>query len=111
MEDFKDRILFKINMGTHTRNIFYSIKNMKLINFPNGSLEVTNDGVIVSGQKSYLPGPGGAFWFNSKRDFAGKIIEFIDEKDGTCLSAEKFHPELRSALNKVRKESLCVFQK
>ena len=105
----KNIIHYAMQMDTHTRNFIVNKENIELISFPNGNLEFVKDAIIVRQQKSYFK-EGGAFWYDSKRDFTGNIIEFLNIKDGTCLSFDNFNDYLRNKLVEKGKKELCVFR-
>ena len=106
----KDLILFKALMGTHDRNLILNRTLGKLGYFPNGDLEFLEDAVIVRAQKSYFEG-GGAFWHNSKRDYSGNVIEYLDRGDGTCVDSNKFQKTMKTKLISMGKTQLCVWVK
>ena len=105
----KNIIHYEMQMDTHRRNFIVNIENSELISFPNGNLEFHKDSIIVKEQKSYFKETG-PFWYNSKRDYSGNIIEFLDIKDGTCLSLDNFNDNLRNKLVEKGKKELCVFK-
>lgn len=102
-------ILFKAQMVTHTRNLILNIKHETLSMLPNGDIEFENNSILVKGQKSYLKG-GGAFWYNSKRNNDGDLIEFVDVKSGVCIPKNKFYEQIEKLLNKAGKDELCVIR-
>ena len=103
----KDLILFKALMTTHRRNLILNRTFGKLVNFPNGDLEFLEGAVIVRSQKSYFEG-GGAFWYDSKRDYSGNIIEYLDRVDGKCFDSNKFYKTMKRKLISMSKTQLCV---
>jgi hypothetical protein len=107
----KDLILFKVIMSTHRRNLILNRTLGKLGYFPNGDLEFLEYAVIVRWQKSYLKNVGGAFWYDSKRDYSGNIIEFLDVRDGKCIDRKDFYEEMEKKLIASGKTQLCVFVK
>jgi hypothetical protein len=105
-----DIVLFEIQMSTHKRNVIFNRAFKELGHFPNGDLEFFDHSIIVRGQKSYLKDVGGAFWYDSKRNFKGEILEFLDVKGGTCIERSKFYQELENKLIAAGKTQLCVFR-
>ena len=106
----KDLILFKALMTTHRRNFILNKTLGKLGYFPNGDLEFFEGAVIVRFQKSYFEG-GGAFWYDSKRDYSGNVIEYLDRGDGKCFDSNKFYKIMKTKLISMGKTQLCVFVK
>ena len=106
----KDLILFKAFMTTHQRNLILNRTLGKLSYFPDGDLEFLMSAVIVRFQKSYFPG-GGAFWYDSKIDYSGNVIKYLDHVDGKCFDSNKFHKNLKKKLTAMGKTQLCVWVK
>ncbi len=102
-------ILFKAQMFSHTRNLILNIKQETLSMLPNGDFEFEKNSILVKGQKSYLKG-GGAFWYDSKRNIDGDLIEFVDVKSGVCIPKDKFYEQIEKLLNKAGKDELCVIR-
>ena len=80
-----------------------------MTSLPNGKIEFKKDHILVKGQKSYFEG-GGAFWFDSKRNYSGEIIELIS-KDNTCEDITMFHESIQKAMKKQRLQKFCVWTK
>jgi hypothetical protein len=106
----KDIILFEVLMSTNRRNLILNRNLGKLSYFPNGDLEFLENAVIVSFQKSYFEG-GGAFWYDSKRDYSGNILEYLDRGGEDCVDSNKFHKNMKKKLTDMGKTQLCVFVK
>jgi len=102
----KDTILIRNLMTTHRRNYFFDINTKLFTSLPNGGLEFKKDHMLVNGQKSYFEG-GGAFWFNSKRNYSGEIIELISEGN-TCEDIMMFHESIQKAMKKQGLQEFCV---
>ena len=102
----KDTILIRNLMTTHRRNYFFDINTKLFTSLPNGGLEFKKDHILVTGQKSYFNG-GGAFWFESKRNYSGKIIELISEGN-TCEDITRFHVSIQKAMKKQGLQEFCV---
>jgi len=105
----KDTILIRNLMSTHRRNYFFDINTKRFTSLPNGELEFIKDHILVKGQKSYFEG-GGAFWFDSKRNYSGKIIELISEGN-TCDDITRFHVSIQKAMKKQGLQEFCVWTK
>ena len=102
----KDNILIQNLMTTHVRNYLFNQENKKFMSLPNGSLEFYKDHILVSQQKSYFE-PMGAFWFNSKINYSGEIIELISNGN-TCEPEESFRKNIKSAMKKQGLKEFCV---
>ena len=102
----KDTILVRNLMSTHRRNYFFDINTKLFTELPDGGLEFKKDHILVNGQKSYFEG-GGAFWFESKRNYSGKIIELINEGN-TCEDITRFHETIQKAMKKQKLKEFCV---
>ena len=102
----KDTILIKNLMTTHVRNYIFDINTKLFTSLPNGGLVFKKDHILVNGQKSYFEG-GGAFWFESKRNYSGKIIELISEGN-TCEDITRFHETIQKAMKKQKLKEFCV---
>ena len=102
----KDTILIRNLMTTHRRNYFFDINTKLFTSLPNGGLEFKKDHILVKGQKSYFEG-GGAFWFDSKRNYSGKIIELISNGN-TCRDITWFQEWLQKAMIKQGVLEFCV---
>ena len=105
----KDTILIKNLMTTHVRNYIFDINTKLFTSLPDGGLEFKKDHILVKGQKSYFEG-GGAFWFDSKRNYSGKIIELISEGN-TCDDITRFQEWLQKAMKKQGLQEFCVWTK
>jgi len=105
----KDTIHIRNLMSTHRRNYFFDINTKRFTSLPNGELEFIKDHILVKGQKSYFEG-GGAFWFDSKRNYSGKIIELISEGN-TCEDITRFHESIQKAMKKQGLQEFCVWTK
>jgi hypothetical protein len=102
----KDTILIRNLMTTHVRNYIFDINTTLFTSLPNGGLEFKKDHILVNGQKSYFEG-GGAFWFESKRNYSGEIIELISEGN-TCEDITRFHETIQKAMKKQKLKEFCV---
>ena len=102
----KDTILIRNLMTTHRRNYFFDINTKLFTSLPNGGLEFKKDHILVTGQKSYFEG-GGAFWFDSKRNYSGEIIELISEGN-TCEDITRLHVTIQKAMKKQKLKEFCV---
>ena len=102
----KDTILIRNLMTTHRRNYFFDINTKLFTSLPNGGLEFKKDHILVKGQKSYFEG-GGAFWFDSKRNYSGEIIELISEGN-TCEDITRFYESIQKAMKKQGLQEFCV---
>ena len=102
----KDTILIKNLMTTHVRNYIFDINTKLFTSLPNGGLEFKKDHILVNGQKSYFEG-GGAFWFESKRNYSGEIIELISEGN-TCEDITRFHESIQKAMKRQKLKEFCV---
>ena len=105
-----DVVLFEVNMSTHKRNVVFNRISSELGHFPNGDLEFFDESIIVRGQKSYLKNVGGAFWYDTRRNFKGEILEFLDVEGGACIPRTEFYEELENKLIVANKTQLCVFR-
>ena len=104
----KDTVLIKNLMSTHRRNYFFDINTKRFTSLPNGKIEFKKDHILVKGQKSYYEG-GGAFWFDSKINYAGERIELISNGD-TCRDITWFYEWLQKAMMKQGLLEFCVFE-
>ena len=102
----KDTIHIRNLMSTHRRNYFFDINTKLFTSLPNGGLEFKKDHILVTGQKSYFEG-GGAFWFDSKRNYSGEIIELISEGN-TCEDITRFYESIQKAMKKQGLQEFCV---
>ena len=102
----KDTILIRNLMSTHRRNYFFDINTKLFTSLPNGELEFKKDHILVKGQKSYFEG-GGAFWFDSKINYAGEKIELINSGN-TCADITRFYESLQKAMEKQGLQEFCV---
>ena len=106
----KDVIHFEVHMATRTHNIILYRENNQIVLLPSGSLEFLDDGIIVRGAKSYLK-EGGAFWYDSKLDYQGNTIHFLDVVGGAytaCINIEEFNEDFMSKLHSLGLSRLCV---
>jgi len=102
----KDTILIKNLMTTHVRNYIFDINTKLFTSLPDGGLEFKKDHILVYGQKSYFDG-GGAFWFDSKINYAGERIELINSGN-TCRDITRFYESLQKAMKKQGLQEFCV---
>ena len=102
----KDTILIRNLMTTHVRNYIFDINTKLFTSLPNGGLEFKKDHILVKGQKSYFEG-GGAFWFDSKRNYSGEIIELISNGN-TCEDITRLHVTIQKAMKKQKLKEFCV---
>ena len=105
----KDTILIKNLMTTHVRNYIFDINTKLFTELPDGGLEFKKDHILVKGQKSYFEG-GGAFWFDSKINYAGERIELINSGN-TCEDITRFQEWLQKAMKKQGLQEFCVWTK
>ena len=105
----KDTILVRNLMSTHRRNYFFDINTKLFTELPDGGLEFKKDHILVKGQKSYFEG-GGAFWFDSKINYAGERIELINSGN-TCEDITRFQEWLQKAIKKQGLQEFCVWTK
>jgi len=105
----KDTILVRNLMSTHRRNYFFDINTKLFTELPDGGLEFKKDHILVKGQKSYFEG-GGAFWFDSKINYAGERIELINSGN-TCEDIIRFQEWLQKAMKKQGLQEFCVWTK
>ena len=70
----------------------FNISDNSFLYLYDGDLEFERDYYIARWSKSYFPNMGGAFWYNSKRDYENNIVELIDMKSGYlyCASPDEF---------------------
>ena len=105
----KDTILIRNLMTTHVRNYIFDINTKLFTSLPDGGLEFKKDHILVKGQKSYFEG-GGAFWFDSKINYAGERIELINSGN-TCEDITRFQEWLQKAMKKQGLKEFCVWTK
>jgi len=105
----KDTILIKNLMTTHVRNYIFDINTKLFTSLPDGGLKFKKDHILVYGQKSYFDG-GGAFWFDSKINYAGERIELINSGN-TCEDITRFQEWLQKAMKKQGLQEFCVWTK
>ena len=105
----KDTIHIRNLMSTHRRNYFFDINTKLFTELPDGGLEFKKDHILVKGQKSYFEG-GGAFWFDSKINYAGERIELINSGN-TCEDIIRFQEWLQKAMKKQGLQEFCVWTK
>ena len=101
-------ILFKANNVTHQLNLTFNIEHENLMMLPSGDIEFYQDYVLVLGQKSYLKNVGGAFWYDSKIDYKGNLLELLDKNNGACISRDKFYERIEKFLIANGKLKFCV---
>ncbi len=105
----KDTILIRNLMSTHRRNYFFDINTKLFTSLPDGGLEFKKDHILVKGQKSYFEG-GGAFWFDSKINYAGERIELINSGN-TCEDIIRFYESIQKTMKKQKLKEFCVWTK
>ena len=103
----KDTILIRNLMTTHVRNYIFDINTKLFISLPDGGLKFKKDHILVKGQKSYFVEVGGAFWFDSKINYAGERIELINSGN-TCEDIIRFHESIQKAMKKQGLQEFCV---
>ena len=109
----KDTILIKNLMTTHVRNYIFDINTKLFTSLPDGGLEFKKDHILVKGQKSYYwndKGDSWAFWFGSKRNYSGEIIELISNGN-SCEDIAGFHESIQKAMEKQGLQEFCVWTK
>ena len=102
----KDNVLIQNLMTTHVRNYLFNLKDKKFTSLPNGYLEFYKNYILVKQQKSYF-NPMGAFWFNSKINYLGEIIELISDGK-TCEPINSFRKNIQLAMKKSGLNEFCV---
>ena len=102
----KDTILIKNLMTTHVRNYIFDINTKLFTSLPDGGLKFKKDHILVYGQKSYFDG-GGAFWFDSKINYAGERIELINSGNN-CKDITRFYESLQKTMMKQGLLEFCV---
>jgi hypothetical protein len=102
----KDTILIRNLMTTHVRNYIFDINTKLFTSLPDGGLEFKKDHILVYGQKSYFDG-GGAFWFDSKINYAGERIELINSGN-TCEDITRFYESIQKTMKKQGLQEFCV---
>ena len=102
----KDTILVRNLMSTHRRNYIFDINTKLFTELPDGGLEFKKDHILVKGQKSYFEG-GGAFWFDSKINYAGERIELINSGN-TCEDIIRFYESIQKTMKKQGLQEFCV---
>ena len=95
-------------MSTHVRNIIYNLKAEKVFNLPDGNLKFYDDFIEVFNKKSYFKG-GGAFWYDYRINYNGKLIELL-EYNKRCISIDKFYEDsvIKKYLTKYGKKKFCL---
>ena len=106
----KDTILIKNLMTTHVRNYIFDINTKLFTSLPDGGLKFKKDHILVYWQKSYFEEVGGAFWFDSKINYAGERIELINSGN-TCEDITRFQEWLQKAMKKQGLQEFCVWTK
>lgn len=82
-------------MATHTRNVWYKADEAEITALPDGELVVLSEDPLrlkFVGQKSYFEA-GGAFWFDTERDEALRILDIALDPDSwetECVSRTEF---------------------
>ena len=102
----KDTILIRNLMTTHVRNYIFDINTKLFTSLPDGGLKFKKDHILVYGQKSYFDG-GGAFWFDSKINYAGERIELINSGN-TCEDIIRFYESIQKTMKKQGLQEFCV---
>ena len=102
----KDTILIRNLMTTHVRNYIFDINTKLFTSLPDGGLKFKKDHILVKGQKSYFEG-GGAFWFDSKINYAGERIELINSGNH-CKDITRFYEGLQKTMMKQGLQEFCV---
>ena len=101
-----DIMLVKNLMTTHRRNYLFDVNTKLFTSLPDGELDFKKDHIIVRGQKSYFA-TRGSFWFDSKRNYAGEMIELISDGN-TCANIKAFYEGMQKAMKKQGLETFCV---
>ena len=65
------------------------------------------DYIFIGGQKDYFYEMQGAYWFNSKIDYTGEIIELISNGN-SCEDIAGFHESIQKAMKKQKLKEFCV---
>ena len=102
-------LLFKASSATRTNNIIFHIALNQLSALPSGEIEFLDKSFIARGTKSYFK-EGGAFWYDSIRDYNGKIIEFLDTENGDCFTNQAFFDYFVEELSATGRDKLCVLR-
>ena len=103
----KDTILIKNLMTTHVRNYIFDINTKLFTSLPDGGLKFKKDHILVYWQKSYFEEVGGAFWFDSKINYAGERIELINSGN-TCEDIIRFYESIQKTMKKQGLQEFCV---
>jgi hypothetical protein len=103
----KDTILIRNLMTTHVRNYIFDINTKLFTSLPDGGLKFKKDHILVKGQKSYFVEVGGAFWFDSKINYAGERIELINSGN-TCEDIIRFYESIQKTMKKQGLQEFCV---
>ena len=103
----KDTILIRNLMTTHVRNYIFDINTKLFTSLPDGGLKFKKDHILVYGQKSYFEEVGGAFWFDSKINYAGERIELINSGN-TCEDIIRFYESIQKTMKKQGLQEFCV---
>lgn len=108
-------VKFSIQLTTHKRNFFFNINKGVFGYLPDGDVTLYNSYYEVFWQKSYFKG-GGAFWYNAKRNYQGKLLELLPKQPNQsnqilsyCVSRDRLNDELKNFLVKLNKEEFCPF--
>ena len=107
-------VKFSIQLVTHKRNFFFNVNKGIFGYLPDGDVKLYNSYYEVFMQKSYFKG-GGAFWYNAKRNYQGKLLELLPQQTNQsnslsyCVSRERLNDELKNFLIKLNKEEFCPF--
>jgi len=102
----KDIMLVRNLMLTHRQNYIFDINTKLFIKLPNGELEFKKDHILVKGQKSFFEG-GGAFWFNSERNYSGEIINLINNGN-SCEDLAEFNESIQKVMKTQGLREFCV---
>ena len=102
-------LLFKAFSATRTNNVIFHIALNQLSALPSGEIEFLDKSFIARRTKSYFK-EGGAFWYDSVRDYNGKIIEFIDTENGDCFTNKAFFDYFVEELSATGRDKLCVLR-
>lgn len=107
-----DTIHLMNSMASHVRNYLYDTERKTISWLPDGKLTFKEDHILVEGQKSYFDG-NGPYWFDSKIDYDGNILQLIQsqKRHDNCLKKEKFagrSKEFYSAFDRQGLREFCV---
>lgn len=102
-------LLFKAFWASRTSNIIFDTALNQLIVLPSGEIEFLDKTFVAKETKSYFK-EGGAFWYNSVRDYNGKIIEFLDMESDDCFTKDAFFENFVEELSATGRDKLCVLR-